>query len=327
MPSDSCAILSSFAVASGAPPDDDINVSFSTEDAHQWIDVDEAPDVSNGGREYNDILTAACELSAGSRLTGNFTQRHCTLTRTTQNDLPALASGYLQWKHSKEEIRSVPLSSHYFHATVIKTYEHIVNFVIPQLPDEPANIALLQHGFLGCSPVEPSLSIQTITKTLCDLHHFSITFDAYLNILCQVRSRVDKALGHNGVEVNGMCPCFQLVPSILIAQDGNNSLKQIASVGSVDEREFTSTYFLQWEHVDMFKDEVKHWQHATHNDQESSDAGKNVEILSSCLTWKNSAPDQQKKALDIYEVTRMFASACCHGFIIKACEMVQSGEL
>ncbi|KAG1888202.1 hypothetical protein F4604DRAFT_1877359 [Suillus subluteus] len=258
--------------------------------------------------------------------------------------LPALASSYLRWKHSKEEIHSASLDGHFFHVTVIKTYEHILNFAIPQLPDEPANVALLRHGFLGCSPVEPSvavdlatlelyhrlrrrhpqLSIQTITKTLCDLHHvtyhhcyrdqFSIAFDAYLNILRHIRSRVSEALGHDAVKAHEKCPCctymlkdeVQLVPSILVTQDGNNSSKRIASVGSVDEREFTSTYFLSREDVDKFKDEVKHRQHTTHH---------------------NSAPEQQKKALDIYEVTGMFASACRHGFIIKACEMVRSGEL
>ncbi|KAG1794598.1 uncharacterized protein HD556DRAFT_1431927 [Suillus plorans] len=246
--------------------------------------------------------------------------------------LPALASSYLWWKHSKEEIHSAPLDGHFFHVTVIKTY------------------ALLRHGFLGCSPVEPSvavdlatlefyhhlrrrhpqLSIQTMTKTLCDLHHFSIVFNAYLNILRHIRSRVNEALGHDGVKAHEKCPCctymlkdeVQLVPSILVTQDGNNSSKQIANVGSVDEREFTSTYFLSREDVNTFKDEVKHRQHATYH--EMSDAGDNNDILSSCLKWKSSAPEQQKKALDIYEVTGMFASACRHRFIIKACEMVRS---
>lgn len=36
--------------------------------------------------------------------------------------LAALASSYLRWKHSKEEIRSAPLDGHFFHVTVIKTY-------------------------------------------------------------------------------------------------------------------------------------------------------------------------------------------------------------
>jgi hypothetical protein len=51
------------------------------------------------------------------------------------------------------------------------------------------------------------------------------------------------------------------------------------------------------------------------------------EMLASCLTWKSSAPDHKKTAADIYETTGIFASACRHGFIIKVCEMVRSGEL
>jgi len=43
--------------------------------------------------------------------------------------------------------------------------------------------------------------------------------------------------------------------------------------------------------------------------------------------WKSSAAEHEKWALDIYDMTGLFASACHHGFILKACEMVQSGEL
>jgi Kyakuja-Dileera-Zisupton transposase len=43
--------------------------------------------------------------------------------------------------------------------------------------------------------------------------------------------------------------------------------------------------------------------------------------------WKSSAAEHEKHALDIYDTTGLFASACHHGFILKACEMVQSGEL
>ena len=43
--------------------------------------------------------------------------------------------------------------------------------------------------------------------------------------------------------------------------------------------------------------------------------------------WKSSAAEHEKRALDIYDMTGVFASACRHGFILKACEMVQSGEL
>ncbi|KAG1742350.1 uncharacterized protein EDB91DRAFT_1006085, partial [Suillus paluster] len=64
---------------------------------------------------------------------------------------------------------------------------------IHQQLDEPGNAALLHHGLLGCSPIQPtvaiclkclelyhqihqhqsSLSIQSITRVLCMLHNVS----------------------------------------------------------------------------------------------------------------------------------------------------------
>ena len=43
--------------------------------------------------------------------------------------------------------------------------------------------------------------------------------------------------------------------------------------------------------------------------------------------WKSSAVEHEKCALDIYDTMGLFASACCHRLILKACEMVWSGEL
>lgn len=43
--------------------------------------------------------------------------------------------------------------------------------------------------------------------------------------------------------------------------------------------------------------------------------------------WKASAAEHKKRALDIYDITGIFASACRHGLMNKICEMVYSGEL
>ncbi|KAG2047749.1 hypothetical protein BDR06DRAFT_1013620 [Suillus hirtellus] len=213
---------------------------------------------------------------------------------------------------------------------------------------EPANVALICCGLLGCSPVEPSvaielctlelyhrlrhrhpqLSIQAMTRALCDIHdvnyrtcyrdQFLIAFDAYLCILQCIHSKVNQALGHGTKDwhAQNMCPCcmyeledeIPLSPKILVSHDSNNSSKHVAGVGSADECQFHSSYFLSREQVDCFKDEID-------------------ENLASCLRWKSSGPDHKKTALDIYETTGIFVSACHHGFIIKVCEMVRSGEL
>lgn len=71
-----------------------------------------------------------------------------------------------------------------------------------------------------------------------------------------------------------MLPQLQDDPSLalnlLVAQDGNNSLKRVASVANADNRQFHSSYFLSRHDVDVFKNEVKHRQHAPADDSGDS---------------------------------------------------------
>lgn len=48
-----------------------------------------------------------------------------------------------------------------------------------------------------------------------------------------------------------------LSPTRLLAIDGNNSAKRVASAASADQRVFQSSYFRAREDVDRFKDKVK----------------------------------------------------------------------
>ena len=60
----------------------------------------------------------------------------------------------------------------------------------------------------------------------------------------------------------------------------------------------------------------------------SGDAADGDDDPTPCAkTWKASAAEHEKRALNIYETTGIFVSACRHGFIQIACEMVRSGEL
>lgn len=43
--------------------------------------------------------------------------------------------------------------------------------------------------------------------------------------------------------------------------------------------------------------------------------------------WKAAAPQAKKVTLKCWDQTGMFGASCRHGFILKFCEMVQSGEL
>lgn len=126
---------------------------------------------------------------------------------------------------------------------------------VSQKHEQLANAALLEIGLLGCSPVTPStaihlstlelyyrlrrrhprLSIQSMVKSLCDLHdvshstlkntitltyrcqvtycvsfreQFLIAFDAYLAILRCVQFRMNVALGRNTTNwhMKNSCP-------------------------------------------------------------------------------------------------------------------------
>ncbi|KAH9849711.1 hypothetical protein C2E23DRAFT_736739 [Lenzites betulinus] len=243
---------------------------------------------------------------------------------------------------------------------------------VTQRPEERANVALLRHGLLGSSPVypevafsldtlelyhrlrrhHPQLGIQPMARALCDLHNVNYTkllrtqmssaFDIYLNILQIARERCDFALGRrdSNWRLSNSCPCCHiqlegepaLHPARLVAMDGNNSAKRVASAGAQDKRIFKSSYFLSREVVDQFKDEVKKrpeddapW--APIGDEGGDVTDGQTRTTSCAEHWKASAAENLKRALDIYETTGIFVSACRHGFIQIACEMVRSGEL
>ncbi|KZT26423.1 hypothetical protein NEOLEDRAFT_1198259 [Neolentinus lepideus HHB14362 ss-1] len=198
----------------------------------------------------------------------------------------------------------------------------------------------------------PQLSIEAMTKALCNIHdvtyqnwyreQVSIAFDTYLDILRWVQKAVDKTLGRDDLNwrLHHTCPACNyklkdephLSPSCLLAMDGNNSLKRLKNTGLADDRSFHSSYFLTREQVDKFKDEVKGNTRRqarnlpTDSDEVNPTNGENCP--SSCTDrWKAGAAEHEKTALDIYDTTGIFVSACRHGIIVKACEMVQSGDL
>ena len=101
---------------------------------------------------------------------------------------------------------------------------------------------------------------------------FSGAFDCYLEILREVKRRRQVALGRDDPkwEYQNVCPpcLYQLENepkmqfSMLVAMDGNNSLKLVDSTfkaGSErgDDRGLASFRWISAEDVDIYKDEVK----------------------------------------------------------------------
>ncbi|KAG2121555.1 hypothetical protein BD769DRAFT_1629407 [Suillus cothurnatus] len=232
--------------------------------------------------------------------------------------------------------------------------------------EELANISLLKLGFLGCSPLQPtvavslhclelyhqirrrnpSFSIQAMVKVLCALHNtyfqslrdqFAIAFDVYLGILRSIKSLVDEALQRNSVNwrmLHACPPCNYkqpgeplLYPVCLDSFDGNNSLKRIDGSGHADERLFESSYFIHPADVELFKDDVQ-LRPGTRLAPESAQT-KNLEVshTSPCTeNWK-AANAVTEKTINVFDQTGVFVSACRHGIIQTVVEMRRSGEL
>jgi hypothetical protein len=43
--------------------------------------------------------------------------------------------------------------------------------------------------------------------------------------------------------------------------------------------------------------------------------------------WRNAGPDTHKKMFSVFDESGIFIAACCHRFILLACDMIRSGEL
>ncbi|KAK7040677.1 hypothetical protein VNI00_009583 [Paramarasmius palmivorus] len=164
------------------------------------------------------------------------------------------------------------------------------------------NETLLRHGYIGASATRPNLafplslleiyrqvhrvcprfSIDGLSKVLQYLHGMAretyledqlrIAYDEYLAILREVNNLSLGALERQSEasQIMRICPpCTYrvkneapLVPSILLAMDGNNSLKQVdpkyrSGQPREDDRELVDHRWLEEDFVDQFKDEVK----------------------------------------------------------------------
>ncbi|KAI6113495.1 hypothetical protein EV401DRAFT_1982963 [Pisolithus croceorrhizus] len=213
--------------------------------------------------------------------------------------------------------------------------------------------ALVRHGLIPCSPITPKvavtvhaldlyhttrqrcphLSIQAYVKSLCDLHgvpfhnhrsrQFSIALDVYLQVLAFISNLPDWRLKHG-------CPActyrLQDEPAMrfrmLIAQDGNDSLKRVATRildGDVDnaatslptlERTFHHEQYLTREFVDKFASN-RHMGHSIMDEDER---------------WKNMKDSTTQKMWDVFDESGVFVAVCRHGFCLVIADMVQSGE-
>ncbi|KAJ3964386.1 hypothetical protein EV361DRAFT_974213 [Lentinula raphanica] len=187
---------------------------------------------------------------------------------------------YMKWKYHdppnvvtfQEATASPAVDGWDFDINVIDLHTLARVAIIPRDSETPVAVALVQAGYLGTTPVNPSVaialrtlelfyslrlfkpsfSVEAFAKTICHTlgvpyrrtyrTHLSDAFDIYLTLKRKVDARVAKELGRDtpNYRVLHSCPpCnykLEGEPSLVFERmfviDGNNSLKRLKSVGN-----------------------------------------------------------------------------------------------
>ncbi|CDO69485.1 hypothetical protein BN946_scf184662.g5 [Trametes cinnabarina] len=329
-------------------------------------------------------------------------QRVLNAEKNWQAILPQLADAYLNWRYSPNAGLSPDQIDVDYEFTIkaINIYTMTSSLRVLRTLNQSACEALVRRGYLGNSPVNPSLAVSLKTlellcnlklvkpsfsfeayaKLICLIYYIPYcpsyrtaiadTFTAYLKIQCAVQKRVMNLLCRNSPDwrAKHACPAcsYELTGeepptfSRIICMDGNNSLKRLVTTAgrsAGDTRVFEeSDYFLLWEFIDHFANEVKSRQaqpkvqlnpHAHSPDcsvpssDDKSDGedgehaggegdptdGATTEPLPCAKNWKAAAAEEKKRSWGIFDEMGVFVSACRHGIIIWIVDMIRSSEL
>ncbi|RXW14344.1 hypothetical protein EST38_g11508 [Candolleomyces aberdarensis] len=199
---------------------------------------------------------------------------------------------------------------------------------------------------------KPSFGVEAFVKVLCDLYKlpfrsewrraFRDTFEIFLAVIRRVESRVNAALKRDtpNWRVLNSCPAcmYELegeVPlryRLLMAMDGNDSQKRMDHDNAGDVREYKSDYWIPLVEADR-------WARVTRDDEDWEDVddhamlglddgdGSDDAKLKDCVkNWKAAQADSKKRVLGIFDESGWFVSACRHGIVLWATDMVKSGE-
>ncbi|KAI1782519.1 hypothetical protein LXA43DRAFT_977529 [Ganoderma leucocontextum] len=305
------------------------------QDRHDgWEDVPDEELISYAIRDVLDAHTSV-RVTKDRRTWG---QRVRTLDANWKPKIPLLVSAYLHWKypsappaqsHSADtessEGRSAELQQSDVPPTetpcvktidVIDLYSGATSAEIPVAGNQTFAEALVLAGYLGTTPIYPSLaislktlellrvirlfkasfSIEAFAKMICHMYYvpyrrhyrtgLSDAFDIYLTLQQRVEEQVMAALGRDAPDwraVHGCPPCSYEV-------EGEEKATWSRMVGTIsgrvagDTRMFDSDYFLSREYVNGFADEVKSRQAQAKPDlpdsdpDDSGDEGTQVDI-------------------------------------------------
>ncbi|KAG7094740.1 hypothetical protein E1B28_005557 [Marasmius oreades] len=353
---------------------------------------------SHEGREYEEILSSLLAKSnrrPDDRDRSDHIQKQVD---SWTSQMPELVSAYLAYLGNSPPVNKdnqpvwfIPVIS-FEENQERDIFHHEGSLTIP--------ISLARHGLIGCSPEQPSIavpihflhiyhqihrvcphySLDALARSLQHVHflpqgtilndQLCSEYDIYLAILRNVKTLCLEALGRNIEQIlttTTCAPCTyklkdkpSLVPSMLIAMDGNNSLKMVDTdykLGKprIDKQTLPDHHWIEDERVNKFKDEVaknqarqvKSKQKASTNSlynqpDPASGTFKDEDVawlevieaddLAACIDtcvdrWQNAGPDSKKKMCQMFAVAGIFLAVCHHGHLLVICDMVRSREL
>ncbi|KAJ3720933.1 hypothetical protein C8R42DRAFT_582146 [Lentinula raphanica] len=191
-----------------------------------------------------------------------------------------MLDAYIRWKYHEQptittfgDPSAVPAVDGWdFDIEVLDIHCHDPVAIIPRDSETPIAVALVKAGYLGTTPINPSiaialrtlelfytlrlfkasLSVEAFAKTLCHIRgipyrrvyrtNLSDAFDIYLTLRRKVDARVAKELGHDSPNhrvLHSCPPCnyklsgeTPLTFERMFVVDGNNSLKRLKSIGN-----------------------------------------------------------------------------------------------
>lgn len=227
------------------------------------------------------------------------------------------------------------------------------------------------HRRLGLQPfIRGIYDFQDRTHLTASAYQLSKAYDCFLLIQRSITKLCNDALGRNDEDFRLKRSCSActykltgeptLPYSLLLAADGNMSLRRFEKVGTADKSSFDSSYFVSREYVSTWADVVqarkpqKEPQNKEDEDLQDAQLQDGVApnsdllgadggllpraadplseafdgIVSDCAEkWKANADDDKKVMWDCFEECGIFITICRHGILLLSCDIVKSGEL
>ncbi|KAF6754506.1 hypothetical protein DFP72DRAFT_1068533 [Ephemerocybe angulata] len=243
----------------------------------QWVDISDRMTAEELARAVDVALTDPKYALRHYRDGRTWRNRRQRFDAQWGEHFEAMTSAYLRWRYpgpaeadkSAPDSSASPGSDLNISIATVDLYTLLTEAVIPRRDDQVTAVALVEAGYLGNSPVNPSLAIslktldlfkiirqrrpsfsfEAFAKVLCDLYQkpyhrqwriaLADAFDVFLTIKGRVDAQIAEALGRqsgNWRVLNACPPCTyelekepELRYRVLMSVDGNNSARRVDS--------------------------------------------------------------------------------------------------